>query len=171
MPDQALDESHVATTTASPFLPGTQIQYAFDSTSLGYFKTCPRLYQYVMLEGWAGKGESVHLRFGIEYHAALEQFDRLMAEGAEREDAIRRVVQSLLERIADWEPDLDTRAGHYKNRDTLVSLVVDYLDHFADDPAQTYILNDGTPAVELSFRFELDWGPQSAYVALDDRPV
>ena len=40
--------------------------------------------------------------------------------------------------------------------------MVDYLDHFADDPAQTYILNDGTPAVELSFRFELDWGPEVA---------
>jgi hypothetical protein len=159
MADQVLDESVVAKGTTSPFLPGTQIQYAWDSTSLGYYKTCPRLYQYVMLDGWAGKGESVHLRFGLEYHAALEQFDRLMAEGAEREDAIRKVVRTQIERIQDWHPDLDTKAGHYKNRDTLVSLVVDYLDHFADDPAQTYILNDGTPAVELSFRFELDWGP------------
>jgi len=35
--------------------------------------------------------------------------------------------------------------------------VVDYLDHFGIDPAETYIKSDGTPAVELSFRFELDW--------------
>jgi hypothetical protein len=42
--------------------------------------------------------------------------------------------------------------------------VVDYLDHFADDPAKTYILNDGSPAVELSFRFELDWGPEAARI-------
>ena len=161
MADQVLDESVVAKGTTSPFLPGTQIQYAWDSTSLGMFKTCPRYYEYVMLQGYAGKGESVHLRFGLEYHAALEQFDRLMAEGAEREDAIRKVVRTLLERIQDWHPDLDTKAGHYKNRDTLVSLVVDYLDHFADDPAKTYILNDGSPAVELSFRFELDWGPEA----------
>ena len=164
MPDQALDESHVATTTTSPFLLGTQIQYAWDSTSLGMFKTCPRYYEYVMLQGYAGKGESIHLRFGLEYHAALEQFDRLMAEGAEREDAIRNVVRTLLERIQDWHPDLDTKAGHYKNPETLVSLVVDYLDHFADDPAKTYILNDGSPAVELSFRFELDWGPEAARI-------
>jgi hypothetical protein len=41
-----------------------------------------------------------------------------------------------------------------------VGLVVDYLDHFgADDPAATYIKDDGQPAVELKFQFELDWGP------------
>ena len=40
----------------------------------------------------------------------------------------------------------------------LISLVVDYLDHFDNDPAETYIKSDGTAAVELSFRFELDWG-------------
>ena len=28
-----------------------------------------------------------------------------------------------------------------------------------DDPAETYTKSDGKPAVELSFRFELDWGP------------
>jgi hypothetical protein len=38
-------------------------------------------------------------------------------------------------------------------------LVIDYLDYFQNDPAETYILESGKPAVELSFRFELDWGP------------
>ena len=37
--------------------------------------------------------------------------------------------------------------------------MVDYLDHYVDDPAETYIKSDGKPAVELSFRFELDFGP------------
>ena len=171
MADQILDESAINHGAPSPFLPGTNIQYAWDSTSLGYFKTCSRLYQYVMLDGYAGKGESIHLRFGLEYHAALEHFDRLVAEGADRETALRQVIAKLLDRTADWSPDRDTKAGHYKNRDTLTSLVIDYLDHFADDPAETYILADGTPAVELSFRFELNWGPQSAYVSLDDNGV
>ena len=58
-------------------------------------------------------------------------------------------------------PDPATKAGRYKNRETLVALVVDYLDHFDPDPAETYIKSDGTPAVELSFRFELDWGPRA----------
>jgi uncharacterized protein YoaH (UPF0181 family) len=163
MPDQTVDESTLTTGTTSPFLPGTKVQYAWDSTSLGYIKTCPRLYQYVMLDGWTPRGESVHLRFGMEYHAALEQYDRLIAEGISREDAIRSVIHELLARVAEWNPDQSTKAGRYKNKGTLVSLVVDYLDHFDPDPAETYIKSDGTPAVELSFRFELDWGPEAGH--------
>lgn len=144
----------------SPFLPGTQIQFAWDSTSIGYFKTCPRLYQYIILEGWTTEAESVHLRFGQEFHKALEDFDRAIAFGASRQAALRKVVQELLTRTVGWEPDEDTKAGKYKNRRTLLALVIDYVDHYADDAARTYIKRDETPAVELSFRFELDWGPR-----------
>ena len=45
---------------------------------------------------------------------------------------------------------------------SVVQLVIDYLDHYKDDPATTVIREDGTPATELSFRFELDWGPQAS---------
>jgi hypothetical protein len=161
MSQNELDESSLQTGTASCFLPGTNVQVAWDSTSLGYFKVCPRLYQYTMLDGYAPRGESIHLRFGLEYHAALEQYDRLIASGTPTEDAVRTVVADLYQRTAEWNPDPTTKAGRYKNRETLTSLVVDYLDHFADDPAETYIKSDGTPAVELSFRFELEWGPES----------
>lgn len=143
----------------SPFLPGSNHQYAWDSTSLGYLKTCPRLYQYIMIEGWASKDESIHLRFGIEYHQALQEFDIAKAQGQDFDEALHSTIRSLHSRIWDWDPDRDTRAGNYKNRETLFSLVIDYLDHFHDDPAKTFILDNGTPAVELSFRFELDWGP------------
>jgi hypothetical protein len=47
-----------------------------------------------------------------------------------------------------------------KNRETLVRSVIWYLDQFKDDPAATLILANGKPAVELSFRMELDWGPE-----------
>jgi hypothetical protein len=60
--------------------------------------------------------------------------------------------------------DITAKAGKYKNRETFISLVVDYLDHFGIDPAETYIKSDGTPAVELSFRFELDWGIRARMV-------
>lgn len=145
----------------SPFLAGTSVQWAWDSTSLGYAKRCPRYYQLVMIEGWQNKDESVHLRFGIEYHKALETYDRLRAEGLGREDALRVVVRELLERTVDFAPDPLTKAGKYKSRRNLVALVIDYLDHFADDKAETLILSDGRPAVELSFRFELDFGPST----------
>lgn len=149
----------VVTTHPSPYLPGTNIQYAWDSTSLGYLKTCPRLYQYNMLEGWAPHEESVHLRFGIEYHQALQEYDIERALGIKHDEAERNVVRALLERTADWDVDTDTKAGKYKNRTSIVRTVVWYLEHFKDDPAKTLILDNGKPAVELSFSFELDWGP------------
>ena len=148
----------------SPFLPGTNIQYAWDSTSLGYLKTCPRLYKYIMIDGWASNDESVHLRFGIEYHQALQEYDIAKAEGMKHEDAIRVTMRGLLEHTYGWVLNEDTKAGKYKNRRSLVRTVIDYLDYFVDDPATTYILEDGRPAVELSFRFELDWGPEAAII-------
>ncbi|MDR3572247.1 MAG: PD-(D/E)XK nuclease family protein [Anaerolineaceae bacterium] len=161
MTDQSLDETLLTTGVASPFLPGTKIQYCWDSTSLGWLKTCPRLYQYIMIDGWSGGEESPHLRFGIEFHAALELFDRLMAQGSSRRDALNATLGATLQCIRDWSPDRESKAGHYKNPESLIGLIIDYLDNFSDDPCKTYIKADGTPAVELSFRFELDWGPAS----------
>jgi hypothetical protein len=144
----------------SCFLPGTNLQYAWDSTSLGYFKTCRRLYYYQMIEGWVPKDESVHLLFGNAYHSALEEYDRQKFAGASHTDAMRHAVAHALLLGKEWNWSRDTKAGRYKNVDTLLSLVVDYLDKHKDDKAQTLALEDGRPAVELSFRFELDYGPR-----------
>jgi hypothetical protein len=147
----------------SPFLPGTNIQFAWDSTSLGYLKTCPRLYQYQMILGYQSKAESLHLRFGIEYHTAIEQYHKDRANGEDRANAIRNAVRGLLARTVDWVVDTTTPVGKYKNRQTLLELTVDYLDHIKNDAAELYIKEDGKAAVELSFRFELDWGPKDSY--------
>jgi hypothetical protein len=149
----------------SPFLPGTNIQFAWDSTSLGYLKTCPRLYQYQMIDGYQSKSESYHLTFGIHYHKAIEDYHKAIANGAKRMEAYGIAVYNLLVNSFDWKPDTDTPVGKYKNRKTLLSLVVDYLDHIKDDTAKTYIRENGAAAVELSFRFELDWGPK--YLKMD----
>lgn len=143
----------------SPFLPGTSLQYAWDSTSLGMLKTCPRLYQYVMIDGWSPKDDNIHLKFGGDYHSSLEEYARLRAQGQDHAEAMRGAVLKALTLTFGWEPDEDTKAGKYKNRRTLVQMVIDYLDKFKDDPAETVILDNGQPAVELSFRFELDFGP------------
>ena len=154
-----ISPDHIAPpTTLSPFLPNTSIQYAWSSSSLDLLKTCPRLYQYTMIDGWQSRDESIHLRFGIEYHTALQEYAISKAKGIKHEDAIHDTIRSLHNRIWDWQVDRTTRAGKYKNRESIVSLVIDYLDHFADDPAETFILADGTPAVELSFKLEMDWG-------------
>jgi PD-(D/E)XK nuclease superfamily len=143
----------------SPFLPNTKVQFAWDSTSLGLIKTCPRLYQYTMLDGWGSAEESVHLRFGIEYHQALQDYDLSRAEGIPHDDAVFDVVRELLIRTHGWVTDPESRAGKYKNRESLVRTVIWYLENFREDTCETYIMANGKPAVELSFRFELAFGP------------
>jgi hypothetical protein len=167
-PIESTPDSSQTVTPPSPYLPNSQIQFAWDSTSLGLIKTCPRLYQYTMIEGWTTTSESVHLRFGQEYHAALQDFEIATAEGVEREAALHIAVEQLLARTIDWRVDLTAKPGKYKNRESLVGLVIDYLDHYNEDPATTFIKADGTPAVELSFRFELDFGPRGGAGTLTD---
>lgn len=154
----------------SPYLPNTNIRYAWDSTTITAFKTCPRLYYYIHVLGWVPKDESVHLRFGREYHTALEQYDHSRMNGVRHEDAIHDVVRELFIRTDDYNPNPDTKAGRYKSRNNLIGLVIDYLDHFGpDDPAKVHVKPDGTPAVELSFSFELPWGPESQYREVHER--
>src|SRR6267154_3156169 len=100
----------------SPFLPGTNIQFAWDSTCLGYLKQCPRLYQYTIIDGWTPKDESVHLRFGSEYHQAIQEYDIERANGIDHNEAIRTAIRNLLCRTGDWSVDESTMAGNYKNR-------------------------------------------------------
>lgn len=150
----------------SPFLPGTQIQFAWDSTSLSWLKTCPRLYQYQMLDGWSLKEDAIHLRFGIEYHQALHDYELSKATGITHVDALHDTVRALLIRIADWNPVPRTKSEELKTKFNLLRSIVWYLEKYKDDPAKTIILKDGTPAMELSFKFELDWGPQYAIAGI-----
>jgi hypothetical protein len=139
----------------SPFIPETYIQWAWDSTSLSYFKRCPRLYYYVMIMGYRPKEESVHLRFGIEVHRVAQDYEKLKADGIKHDEAVFHVIKGLLYRVSDWESD-----HKYKNKDNLIRTAVWYLEKYKNDPAKTYVLENGKPAVELSFQFDLDWGPR-----------
>lgn len=155
---------------ASPFIAGTSIQYVWDSTSLGWLKECPRKYYYQMIKGYRPKGESVHLKFGLIYHSALELYDKLKADlGSPRdhEQALFEVVRYCL--TETWNPESVNPttgeiiaahpwdSGHnVKTRETLLRSVIWYLEHFKDDPAKTVILANGKPAVELSFKMPLE---------------
>jgi hypothetical protein len=141
----------------SPFLPGTRIQWAWDSTSLGWLKECPRKYQYNMIKGWRPKQPSIHLHFGLLYHAALELYDRLRTEGLDHENALIAVTRQAMR--DSWPWDFEPLERDTKNRATLIRSIVWYLEEFADDPCETVILQNGRPAVELSFKMELDYGP------------
>jgi len=142
------------------------VQWAWDSTSLSSFITCPRKYQYSILEGWTQEMRSAHLEFGAHYAKALERFHKLRASGASYSDALREVFRQLL--LETWEYDLDEEgkpiAGtgkaadwlhNTKTRDTLLRSVVWYLTHFENDTMKTVILSNGEAAVEYSFSFDL----------------
>lgn len=145
----------------SPFLPNSNIEWAWDSTALGLLKTCPRLYQYTMIEGWAARNENIHLRWGSELHKALEDFDHARADGADHEEALRLTTRQLLERIYDWEPEPEQgrRSQELKTKPALVRTVIWYLEHYRNDAAKTMILENGQPATEFSFQLPFDYGP------------
>lgn len=146
------------------FLPGTNIQIVWDSVSRGWLKDCPRKYAYHMLEGWQSRGNSVHINFGLWYHAALELYDKARAAGDDHEIAVTAAVKAALE--ASWERTLDYvgpwRSDHKtKTRENLIRSIVWYLEQFKDDPIETIRLADGKAAVELTFKLELEFGPES----------
>ena len=149
-------------TALSPFLPGTKLQYALDSTSLGAAKKCLRYYHYSIIEGWRKKDESVHLRFGGELAKWVEFYWKCrFANGDDHEAALDETVGWMLYSILDWNPDHPK-----KNRETLVRSVIWYLDAYKNDPAKPIILANGQPAVELSFKIELPWeaAPGQPYI-------
>jgi hypothetical protein len=80
---------------------------------------------------------------------------------------VHDVIHDLLIRTWGWDVDVDTRVGKYKNRNSLVRTVIEYLDRYEDDPAVTAHKKDGSAAVEYSFRFELDFGPRAAVEVID----
>lgn len=148
----------------TPFIAHTKFQWAWDSTSLGWLKECPRKYQYHMLEGYSGRGESIHLEYGILYHKALESYDIYRFEGANHDDAVVHVVKDIL--ILTWRDGKPWRASidlpiedkaSLKSRENLIRTIVWYLDKFKNDPAKTRMHpTTGRPMVELHFQFEID---------------
>lgn len=135
------------------------VQFAWDSTSIKATLKCPRYYAYSILWGFSPKGTSVHLAFGGLYATALENFYKLRAEGLSHDDALRSVVREAM--LATWDAD-ESRAIDWgdskKTRSSLIRTIVWYLEEFGDESEQalkTYHLADGTPAVELSFSFQM----------------
>jgi hypothetical protein len=133
------------------------LQLAWDSTSLGRLKTCPRYYQFTMVQGYNSLSDNPHLIFGQIYHAALEGYDHAVFGGADHEEALLLATHYALK--ASWDKTKKrpwTSGDPNKNRETLIRSVVWYLDRFQDDPLKTVRLANGKPAVELSFRFQAD---------------
>lgn len=163
------------------------LQLFWDSTSLGWFKRCPRLYYYQMVLGYQPGGKRDPLEFGILYHSSLEVYDKLRADGIDHKAAqfaaVKYAVQNSVEYFPvkecpncgktnsqersecfncqddlpeeisyDWEP-LCGMTDARRTREILVRSVVWYTEQYKKENYETVVLEGGSKAVELSFRF------------------
>jgi hypothetical protein len=142
------------------------VQYAWDSTSLGMLKRCPRYYQLSMVLNWQPKEKSYHLIFGILYHSAIELYLKtkvsMKLEEAGHsvehmhETSVRVAIRQTMIDSFGYQPGLKKGVpDNAKTREHLIRTLVWYFEHYRDHPATTLILSNGRPAVELSFRFEI----------------
>ena len=149
-------------------------QFAWDASSMSLYLACPRKYQYKILEGWEPTEKSVHLLFGGWYASALELFYKLLARNTSRQEALEDTILWTLG--ATWMPVYasaqDAKDGKpiegkgapwsssiaEKTRETLIRTIIWYIDHFENDPCETYFTLEGKPAVEYSFKIDIGNG-------------
>lgn len=124
-------------------------QIAWDSTSLGWLKTCPRLYYYQKILNWSPRAKGIHLTFGQHYAAGVETYAREVAAGATHDEATLRMVRAIMVASADFISD-----DPIKNRVTLIRSLIWNVEDRLGTPYKTLVLANGNPAVELSFSFE-----------------
>lgn len=142
----------------SPFSPNLpHFQTTWDSTSLSWFKECPTLYRYQMLDGWTTRSKGIHLYFGGLYASALERYSHARAEGSDHDAATLRMVRWAMEnsgeRSADGEWTPWESGDSIKNRYTLIRTLIWNVEDKLNSAFSTLILSNGKPAVELSFNF------------------
>lgn len=134
------------------------LQIAHDSTSIKAGTKCWRYYKYSIIDGYGLAGpDNDHLVFGKVFHAATELYDRLRARGADHNDAVRGATRYAL--VSTWDFELNrpwVSEESTKSRDTLLRTIILYLDKYKDSHLETLILSDGRPAVELSFRIDIE---------------
>lgn len=166
--------------TLTPFSPTLPtFQTTWDSTSLGWLKSCPQLYRYQMIDQWSPKSKGIHLAFGGWYASGVELYARRRAEGLSHDEAVLAMVAWALEATGEFAKcpecidethDLPRLACHIcgghgtvwtpwdsadpiKNRYTLLRSLVWNVDDRNLGPWRTMILSNGKPAVELNFKF------------------
>jgi hypothetical protein len=125
-----------------------QHQIAWDSTSLGEFKTCPRKYYFSIIQGWSHKILPPPLAFGLHFHKVMETYYKLLAEGQDQHSALLSCV-----RLAGELGETISLGDNTRTKETLIRSIVWYIDQFQNDPAKTVLLANGRPAVEYSFAF------------------
>lgn len=132
-------------------------QLAWDSTSLGALKRCPRYYQYNIIEGHVTRAENIHLRWGSEYNNAQVIYNKAKASGKTHDEAMLIGLRYAM--VHTWDEVLNrpwTSDMPEKTRETLIRSLIWYWTKFEEDPLETVTLATGEAAVELPFRIDID---------------
>lgn len=172
------DEVHHENPVQSPFIPGTNIQFAWDSVSLSTLLECPQRYKLRIIEGWRSKapGTAIALSFGILVHTGVEEYHRAKARGLNHQDAVHHSLKMVMqksehgvtlysrlpthedieEQKGEAEDDEDEggslRNAKVRTRYHLWRALVWYFEQYRNDPVEVVQLAEGKPAVEYSFR-------------------
>lgn len=133
-----------------------RFQTAIDSTSLGAFKQCPRYYYYTIICGYTKVGVQINLDFGSAAHHVSEHYQRARSQGIEHEEALEATIVKALAGTWDYKANRPAFDDAQKNRVSLIRFAVEYLDHYEKQgsPLKTLQLDNGKPAVELTFLFD-----------------
>jgi len=157
---EAVAEATAENTSFSKEIPGLQI--AWDAHSLKTLRECPRKYALSNILGYVRKTRATPLVFGILVHKAIEVWSKLTIEGTPHNEAVAEALKIAFSQepeAGEWINDQWIPRDSEKpqrNRMALARTIVWVLDSMQESPIETVVLPDGTPAVELSFRFATD---------------
>lgn len=120
------------------------LQIAWDSTSIGAFKQCPRRYYYSIIKGYR-KPKNLAIDFGVRFHEVLEGFFKEKASGTPHVEAARKAVAEALKHGRKLGEG-DTK----RTLKTFVRAVAWYTEQYKNDPLKTL----SPKTVEMSFKFD-----------------
>ena len=132
----------------SPFIEGTRIQWAWDSSSLSAMKRCPREYFYSQYLGLRRKRRSAPATFGGAFAKAMEVFET-EAPRLGREPATTLALEAAAI-AAEGMEDHKSRT-----KEALMRSIAAYINHHATDSLETMTMTNGEPAVEMHFQIPL----------------
>ena len=147
-------EWNPADTHLAPWNP--RLQIAWDATSLRSLMTCPRKYEYEILQGRKNGNEA--MRFGLVYHAAKEILDASIARNptADIDECLINAITYAWTETEKWGTEDDIPCtDNARTRYTLVRGLVWSLEALGTDILTPYEFPDGTLGIELSWRVPL----------------
>ncbi len=126
------------------------LQKAWDNTSIKALKACNYLYHKTIGTGFRPKRVHPRLDYGTYFHWGMEQYEKLRVKKISQEEALHKIIPLVLARMKNFPEDDTTYT-----KQNLIRAIIWYVDQYYKDVAETYIMSDGRPAVELSFRVPL----------------